>query len=343
MARSSDKKFNWDVCGHEKVASFLQAAISNDKISHAYLFVGPARVGKQTLARQFIESFFCLSADRAVPCGDCSNCRPLRQETHPDFYLVNRFFDDKTGKWKKDIIIDQIRELKLKLQQTTLLSGYKAALIPEAQLINEKAYNSLLKLLEEPTAKTVIILLTDDLGRIPRTIVSRCQQINFLPVAGSKIEKYLLRAGAEPAKAKKMARLAHGLPGRAISFFQDEQLLKNWQANQQSFLKIFSDQPIDLDCVAEIIDWEKDEVLNIEKINRLLDDWQVILRDLLLFLQGSQYHAASIEIMPAWEKMKSRFSFSRIRRAVAQLDRSRELLRQNINTKVILENLIINL
>jgi DNA polymerase-3 subunit delta' len=344
MAKRQEKKFAWDVCGHERISAFLQSAIVNNKVSHAYLFVGPAGAGKDTLARQFIKSIFCLQSDQPSPCGDCGNCQQLDRGLHPDVYLVERLIDETTGKWKKDIVIEQLRELKQKLQQTTLLSGYKAALIPEAQLINEKAYNSLLKILEEPTAKTIIILLADDRARIPATIVSRCQLINFLPVASVTLEKYLAQTGAEPEKIKLLARLAHGLPGRAINFLKDGNSLDRLQLNLKSFSKIAKDSPGHrLNYLEELIDWEKDETQNAVKINRLLDDWQAALRDLLLLSQASQYYAASAEYLKDFYGLENKFGWLWIKRAAARLRLAKELLQQNINAKFVLENLIINL
>lgn len=344
MASMPEKKFAWNICGHEKVAAFLQTAIKSDKVSHAYLFAGPAGVGKQAVARQLLKSIFCLSREGSFPCGQCSNCQQLDRGTHPDAYLVKRLVDEETGKWKKDIIIGQIRDLKLKLQQSTLLSGYKAALIPEAQLINEKAYNSLLKILEEPTAKTVIILLTDRLENIPATIVSRCQQINFLPVASAALERFLSSLGADPDKVKLAARLAHGLPGRAIDFIHEADSLERLQNNLRFFGKIVRENSGKrLQYLDEAIDWEKDEAQNTVKINRLLDDWQTALRDLLLLSQNSAYFAASTEMAKEFAGQENKFDFFWVKRATAQLFSARELLRQNINTKIILENLIINL
>lgn len=344
MAKRPEKKFAWEICGHDKVASFLQAAIANNKVSHAYLFVGPAGVGKKALASLFLKSLFCLSPDQPIPCNDCSNCRQLDRNLHPDVYLVERLIDEETGKWKKDILIRQIQDLKLKLQQTTLLSGYKAALISEAQLVNRNAFSALLKLLEEPTAKTVIILLTDDLEKIPNTIVSRCQRLNFLPVRSELIEAYLARAGAGSEQTKVLARLAHGLPGRALNLLQDDQLQQDWQDNWQSFLRVVQNQSAgNLDHLEEIIDWEKDETVNAIKINRLINNWQTILRDLLLLSQNSQYYAGSVDYGNDFSALSGQFGFSRIKKAVAQLARAKDLLQQNISTKIILENLIINL
>ena len=344
MANRSEKKFAWDICGHERIAAFLQSAIASNKLSHAYLFIGPAGVGKYALARQFIKSIFCLRGDQLSPCGQCSNCLQLERGTHPDVYLVKRQIDDDTGKWKKDIIINQIRELKQKLQQTTLLSGYKAALIPEAQLVNYNAYSSLLKILEEPTAKTIIILSSDDPEKIPATIVSRCQIINFLPVAGEILENYLNQLGAPEEKIRLLSRLAHGLPGRAINLLKDEELLEQLQFNLKLFLDIVKDNPNHrLNRLEEIISWEKDEAQNAAKISRLFDDWQAALRDLLLLSQGEEHYAANIIYLKSFLELKEKFDWRRIKLGAALLRQAKESLRQNINSKFVLENLIINL
>ena len=344
MAKRPEKKFNWDICGHERISAFLQSAIVNNKLSHAYLFIGPAGVGKYALAGKFLKSIFCLRTDQPSPCGQCGNCLQLERGAHPDVYLVERQADETTGKWKKDIIINQIRELKQKLQQTTLLSGYKAALIPEAQLVNHNAYSSLLKILEEPTAKTIIILLSDDPEKIPATIVSRCQTINFLPVAGGILENYLSRQGAAEEKIKLLSRLAHGLPGRAIGLLQDEESLDQLQHNLDLFSEIVKDNPnARINRLEETVAWEKDETLNVAKIGRLLDDWQAALRDLLLLSRGGEYYAANVRSLKIFSELKEKFDWRRILVAAARLRQAKELLQQNINSKFVLENLIINL
>ena len=176
------------------------------------------------------------------------------------------------------------------------------------------------------------------------TIVSRCQTINFLPVASGVLENYLLRFEVEAEKIKLVSRLAHGLPGRAINLLRDEESLAQLQLNLKFFSEIVRvSSSRRLNYLEEIINWEKDETQNAAKIGRLLDDWQAALRDLLLLTQGDEYHIANAEYLKVFSELKEKFDWRRILQVASLLQTARELLQQNINTKFVLENLIINL
>ncbi len=345
---SIEKQFNWHICGQEKIIDFLQSAILNDRVAHGYLFVGPANLGKYAVAKEFIGSILCQGQPGPMPCGECFHCRQFKNGLHPDVYIVERIIDDKTGKLKKDIAIDQIRDLKSRLQQATFLNSYKIAIIPEAQYFNKNTANALLKILEEPTNKTVIILIADDANKLPQTIISRCQVLKFLPVAAKKINDYLMGldgfSGFDGSEAKLLARLSQGKPGRAISFLQNRQLKEKYLGDINNFFKLTkADFSARFKTIEEIIDWHKDDTVNIKQINNLFDNWQSILRDILLVKSENEPLVANINFFEAINKNKELFSFNKIQAILAGINQARTYLKQNINTKSVLENLIINL
>ncbi|MEK7167976.1 MAG: hypothetical protein AAB791_03170, partial [Patescibacteria group bacterium] len=90
--------FAWDFIGQKNVAGFLESAVINQKLHHAYVFFGPSGLGKFTLAKKFVSSFFCRTAGGILPCGECHDCRQLENGLHPDVYFVKRGADEKTGK-----------------------------------------------------------------------------------------------------------------------------------------------------------------------------------------------------------------------------------------------------
>src|SRR3989344_1191746 len=176
MSKVINKQSKWPIVGHSHIVSYLQNSLNNLKLAHAYLFVGLDHVGKAAVAGYFINSLVCQNLEveaLAVPCGECQSCRQALSGNHPDVYWLARELNEKTDKLKKNISIEQVRQLQNKLSLRSFLNSYKIAVVSEAQTLSAEAANSLLKTLEEPSARTVLILLAENLARLPQTIVSR--------------------------------------------------------------------------------------------------------------------------------------------------------------------------
>ena len=340
--KTNTHQFNWDICGHGKIVYFLQSSIDSDSVSHAYLLTGPSHLGKETVARKFIASLLCTDKVKNLPCGGCLNCRQLQSGLHPDFYTVEKEVNIKTEKLRKEIVIDQIRNLKYKLSQATLFNGYKAALITEAHLMNLSAANALLKVLEEPTKNTVIIILADDLSNLPQTILSRCQVLRFLPVAHSGIKSYLEKIKVKDADL--IARQAHGRPGLALNLANDKEFAKASKNNIDSFFQATTaDLNSRLALVDKIVDWDKDEAINVSKLNSLLETWQTVIRDIILIKSANEPLVANAKYLPQLKELSSAWDFFKIRFILNKINQCPDYLFSNINSKSVLENLIINL
>ncbi|MFA5047504.1 MAG: DNA polymerase III subunit delta' [Patescibacteria group bacterium] len=336
--------YNWDICGHEKIVSFLSTGLKNNHLGHAYIFWGVSSLGKLAVADKFIKSLFCDGDDGHKAGDNCFSCRQIENGLHPDVYRVARANDEKTGKLKRDLIIDQMRDLKSKLQQGTLLNGYKVAVISEAHLINNKAANSLLKLLEEPTPKTIVILLADNIEDIPATIISRCQVIKFLPVPSETIDNYLIEKGYNQDIAKVASRLAVGRPGLAINWSHQDQSLADYQQKTELFLRLMSaDLTQRLSLVDELISWDKDESININRVKELLDCWSLAIRDCLLVGRGNDYLTSNFDLLDKIRPLSANSSFSRLKKIISQMKQLKIFLDDNLSSRNLLENLIINL
>ncbi|MEK7167425.1 MAG: hypothetical protein AAB791_00305, partial [Patescibacteria group bacterium] len=209
----------------------------------------------------------------------------------------------------------------------TLLGGYKAGIIDEAQHLNVNAANALLKVLEEPTQKTVIILITDDLSKLPKTILSRSQVLKFLPVSSSEIESRL--------SDKRLARLAFGRPGVAVSFLEDREKLESYLSRVRLFFEVL---PLDLNGRFNLIESVEDG-----EVPEMLGDWQNVLRDLVLLKTDNEELVANLDFISALEKYSKKLSFSQMKGMLNQLKLSQEYLEQNISPKNVLENLMVNL
>lgn len=335
-------RFLWEVCGHGKITDYLKLSILSNHVSHAYVFAGAANLGKRATAIKFIKSLYCQGKGEYVPCGECPSCRQIESQAHPDVYCLRRLIDEKSGKLKREISVDQVRDLKAKLSQSTLLRSWKIAIIEEAEALNNNSANSLLKVLEEPTPKTVIILITSDISRLPKTVISRSLVLNFLPVNRGDIRDYLLSREIPPEKAEKISRLALGRPGAAVSLSESPEMLGETQKNFDDFYKLInSGLAARLKSLDSLISWEKDESLNIKKLLRLLDDWQAAVRDLLLVLNSNEAGLANIKSAQAAALQP--IGAARILNADRLLSEAKKMFESNISSKNALENILINL
>jgi DNA polymerase-3 subunit delta' len=341
MKGKNTDKFGWNICGHENIVHFLQSAISGDKLAHAYLFHGASQLGKKTVAGKLISSLFCFE-DGKRPCGVCTNCRQVEAGVYPDLYTVEREINEKTEKLRRDIVIEQVRQLKTKLQQGTMLNGYKVALISEANLLNPNAANALLKILEEPTKNTIIVLVANNISDLPDTIVSRCQTFKFLPVAVPTISHYLSNRSVEDPEA--LARKSYGKPGMALSLSKNKELSNRLESNVETFFESIGGDTVKRFSLADTaIDWQKDEVVNVGELDILLTDWQSVVRDIMLIKSGNEALISNIDHVSDLEKQADRLKVSSLKSILEKIGQARDYAYHNISSKSALENLIINL
>jgi DNA polymerase-3 subunit delta' len=183
------------------------AAITKGR-SGSYVFHGARSVGKASAARETARSLNCQGDEN----GPCAHCRQFAAGTYPDFIEI-------APEDKPSITIEQVRAL---IKSTSLAlyyaNGMRIVLIYDAHLLTDQAQNALLKLIEEPPASTIFLLITDQPEALLETVRSRCAHIYFAPVALADIARFLeLQYGAKPAHAHTVAAASQGLPGIAIA------------------------------------------------------------------------------------------------------------------------------
>ncbi|MEA3272087.1 MAG: AAA family ATPase [Patescibacteria group bacterium] len=318
------------IIGHKKIIDFLGKSIENNRIVHAYLFVGPEYVGKTTVAKWF--------ADKIL------NCRGFKRlQLHPDFTLVERERDEKTDKLNKDIKVDKVRDLISRLGKSSFLNSYKVALIPETEALNSSSANSLLKTLEEPKGKTVIILCAKSTENLLPTIVSRCQIINFSLVKKDEICEALIKSGTQKQDAKNFSNLSFGRPGKALNFLHDEESFNDYQAEIENCCELIksnlSDRFLKLEGYFSTKMSLQDRV---ELLNKVLWIWSSLFRDVLYIKKGSSENISNYFAKERLAGISSDYSGVKIASILKSTEKTREYLAHNVNPRLALENLILN-
>lgn len=179
------------VVGQQHIVSTLEHAITEGRLSHAYLFCGPRGTGKTTMARILAKALLCRNAEAAraegasgcVPDGTCEECELIAEGNHPDVYELDAA--SRTG-------VDNVREEIINSVNFAPVRGkYKIYIIDEVHMLTTAAFNALLKTLEEPPAHVIFVLCTTDPQKILETILSRCQRFDFHRIGNEDIEHRL--------------------------------------------------------------------------------------------------------------------------------------------------------
>jgi DNA polymerase III subunit delta' len=217
--------------GHEAAEAALLTAYNSGRLSHAWLLTGPRGIGKATLAYRFGRflfaeggahasggSLFSAPASSLVVAPSHQAFRHVASGGHPDLLVVERGVDPKRRRQRREIVADEARAVADFLHLTSARDGWRVVIIDGADQMNSHAANSLLKILEEPPRKTVLLLVSDNPGRLLPTIRSRCRVLALKPLQNSEIINLLQRYRGDLSEDNRasLVDLAEGSVGRAL-------------------------------------------------------------------------------------------------------------------------------
>ncbi|MFA4937272.1 MAG: DNA polymerase III subunit delta' [Patescibacteria group bacterium] len=321
------------VIGHNKAQTYLQNSIKQESLTHAYLFCGPPSVGKTTLVSFFIERLFNAVDNFSI-------------ENNPDILWI------KNLAVKKDISIDQIREIKDFLKLHSWNNNYRVVIIQQADKLNKEAGNALLKTLEEPTTRSLLILIVDNIHKLLPTIVSRCQVINLTPVNAEDMREWLSAHNVLKRDTETVIHLAQGNPGVAWNIINDENSLNNIIKMGNVLINFIKTKSID-----QIVEYIQTEVLNQasttkkgsdfvqdnKKVLILLKNWLEITRDLLLCKYQQFARLIFYSFKEDLVQISELLSVDQIVQIIKLIEQARAKIMSNSNTKLTLEWLLISI
>ena len=208
-----------DVLGHDRAIGWLTAAVTNDRLAHAYLFDGPPGVGKKLVALSLAKALHCSANGPADFCGSCRSCRRIEHGNHTNVWVFDP--DPK----RKMFTLDRIQRLHEELAMRAGEPGTRVFILDGAEKMNEEVQNRLLKTLEEPADDALLILVATHPERLSPTVRSRTQRVRFSGLPPQVVRDALLaRYGLSAAQADEIARLSDGSLGRAFDLVDSDTL-----------------------------------------------------------------------------------------------------------------------
>jgi DNA polymerase-3 subunit delta' len=361
------------VIGQERVKDLLRRTLERRQLAHAYLFYGLRGVGKQAMAIEFAKAVLCEKGKEEA-CGECANCKKAQALRHPDLSIVVPLPVGKNEKTGDDPIesldadqveivrqqfalksadlyheiqipkanfikINSVRNLKRSTSFTSVEGSWKIFLIFDADAMNPEASNSLLKTLEEPSEKTLLILTSSEKDKLLPTIISRCQQVQFSPLSDDEIAAAVQERDQVPAdEAMLIAKVAQG------SYAAARDLLSENLAEEKNSVVNFIRTSLgwkELSRV-DLID-ELASSRDRNKVEHWLKVLQAWLRDALMLRHGATSGTASHGEDSEMRRFVERFPQADLEQAIETVEQSIASVHRNVYLHLLLTTLSFDL
>jgi len=328
----------WQTIGQTEALALLEHSLQAGNLAHAYLFVGAPQIGKTTLALDLARAVNCQGDE--PPCGECQSCHRIADGKHTDITIIslNSAKDSGEAKSRVEISIDDIRGLQHNASLPPFEGKYKVFIIDGAEYLSSEAANCLLKTIEEPPPKVMILLLTAEEPQLLPTVVSRCQRVELKPMSNDAIEKVLEESyGVEHDRARLLARLSQGCLGWALKVSTDDSHLA--QRNQrltEMFSLLTAGWEERFSYAAKLGNDRK----SAEEIIKL---WLTWWHDVMLTKCGCEHAITNVDYISILEQWAQVLSLLEIRDFISSLHKSLNQVAMNANLRLVFEILMLDM
>jgi DNA polymerase-3 subunit delta' len=320
-----------NLIGQALLVERLKQIIESQRIGHAYIFAGPAGIGKKTIGNIFARALMCKSQGHK-PCDLCRSCIQFNSGNHPDVYRI------KTGD-KFSIGVDQVRDMLEDIQLKPYQSDRKVYIIEDAHTMTVQAQNALLKTLEEPPGFATLLLFADRFQELLPTVLSRCQIFRIQRLTKQEVCDIIMGHFNMPReRAMLFAGLSDGLPGKGLELAGSQEF--NEMRNE--IFKFLEKVP-NCDDLGKMAYWELFSQYK-DRIEEIMDILVVWFRDILVYKEtGEHTLIINLDKLSSIDKQVSLFTIKRIRSIIENIERSRRMLKGNANYQLTIENLLLNI
>jgi DNA polymerase-3 subunit delta' len=324
---------SWDMLGHEWAVSALKQHVAGGGFRHAYLFTGPQGVGRRTLALRLAQALNCPQPPApGEACRECRTCQQIEKMQHPDLAVVQA---EQVGGTLK---VDQIRELQHSLSLAPYQASYRVALLMRFEEAHVSAQNALLKTLEEPPDKVILLVTAESAESVLPTVASRCELLRLRPLPLEVVQSGLQERWGLPAEeARLLAHLSGGRPGNALRLRQSPELLEQRQIWLDDLRQLLRSNRVQRFAYAEKLARDK------EKRRDALLTWLSLWRDVLLCASGSSVPLVNLDRAGEVEDLARQCGHEQAYAAVSSLLRALDQLERNVHAQLCLEVLLLDL
>lgn len=327
----------WNLLGHEWAEEMLRQHITTGQLRHAYLFSGPRGVGRRSLALRFAQAINCTQPpEPGEPCRECRICRQIEAMQQADLNILQSPAEGDTLK------VEAVRELQHMLALAPYESNYRVALLLRFEEANENAQNALLKTLEEPNPRVVLLVTADDPENLLPTISSRCELMRLRPMAPAVLSARLQdMRELEISQADLIAQIAGGRPGYALRLIDEPNLLDERQQALQDCLNLLGLSRLERMSFVESLTKGRARADAKGDLRGELTAWLSFWRDVMLAGLGSAAPLTNLDYQAEIQQVAARTDAQTAACLVAALEHSFVRL-NNANLQVMLDNLLLD-